>query len=343
MAIIPPPSRHQKFGAVLVGFGYWGPILARVINQSRNFYLCAIVDRDESKREIVKAQYPGVLWHSDVDQVNFEMVDIAFIATPAKSHFKLAEFFLNNNVNVWLEKPACTSFTEAQSLVSLASEKELLIVVDHPYVFHPAVKEIKNLIHSDKLGNIFYYESSRANLGIFQNDVDVLWDLVVHDISIISDLFPNLHPEVKSVYAHNPLAKFGSNSSMVSVQLLYPNGMMASIAANWLSPIKIRRTVIGGEKATVIFDDSEVIEKVKVYDQEFTKNQAFEITQEMQVGFRSGDIKVPRLSSRESLVIAVEHLAETLESGVKYPNELNRQLPVIQILEDIQRRMDKSA
>ena len=154
--------------------------------------------------------------------------------------------------------------------------------------------------------------------------------------------FPNLDPEVKSAHAHNPLVKFGSNASMVSAQLLYPNGMMASIAANWLSPIKIRRTVIGGEKATVIFDDSEVIEKVKVYEQEFTNNQAFEITQEMQVGFRSGDIYVPRLSSREALVIAMEQLAETLESGVKYPNELSWQLPVIRILEDIQRRIEKS-
>ena len=335
-----PPLR-KRHGVALVGFGYWGPILARVISQSQSFYLHAIIDQDVSKKEIIRTQYPNVLWYSDVNQIKFDQIDIAFVATPAKSHFELAKYLLNNNVNVWLEKPACTTLAEAKSLVALALEKQLLIVVDHPYVFHPAIKEIKDLIQSYKLGDIFYYESSRANLGIFQNDVDVLWDLVVHDISIISELFPNLEPEVKSAYTHNPLAKFGSNSSMVSVQLLYPNGMLASIAANWLSPIKIRRTVIGGEKATVIFDDSEVIEKVKVYDQEFTKNQPFEMTQEMQVGFRSGDINVPRLSSRESLVIAMEHLADTLQNGVEYPNELSRQLQVIQILENIQFRIGK--
>jgi predicted dehydrogenase len=339
--ILPPPKKHKKHTVALIGFGYWGPVLARVISQSRDFYLHTIVDRDISKEAVVSAQYPNVLWCNEVDEIKFDKIDFAFIATPAKSHFELAEFLLNNNLNVWIEKPACTSLAEAQSLVDLAFEKQLLIVVDHPYVFHPAVKEIKDLIQSYKLGDIFYYESSRANLGIFQYDVDVLWDLVVHDISIISELFPNLEPEVKSAFAHNPLAKFGSNASMVSVQLLYPNGMMASIAANWLSPIKIRRTVIGGEKATVIFDDSEVIEKVKVYDQEFTKNQPFEMTQDMQVGFRSGDINIPRLSSRETLVIAMEHLADTLQNGVDYPNELSRQLQVIQILENIQLRIGK--
>jgi predicted dehydrogenase len=328
----------KQSNAILVGFGYWGPVLARNISQSEHFNLYGILDSNENKRASARKLHPSARIFSNLDEISPEDIDVAFIATPSSTHFSISQFFLEKGIHVWVEKPACLSAIEAETLCKIAENTGAQIVVDHPYVVHPGTEKIKELLRDEVLGKVFYFESTRANLGIFQPDVSVLWDLVVHDLSILNTLFPDEKPKVISSTAFNPLSKNSYRESMISVQLQYSNNVFCNLSSNWLSPIKVRRITIGGQLGTVVFDDTESIEKIRIYNQEFKATQTLEETREMLISYISGDISSPRVSGKEPIAIGMDLFGKQIREGIASPNNLHSQLNVIRTLEEIQRK-----
>ena len=322
-----------KLRALLVGYGYWGPNLARNISTSMFWELGGVVELNDQKRDLVRKVYSRSEVFSAIENCNPNSFDAVFIATPAKTHSSIAEFFINQGLHVWVEKPATVSLLETENLIALAKKAKVKIVVDHPYLYSPAVNWMKDM--SKEIGRLLYFDSSRANLGIFSPDVSVLWDLAVHDLSILNYLVPDQKPESINCFSRNPI--LAGQDNIVDLSVDYSSGFSAHISCNWLSPVKIRRTILGGLESTIIFDDTESIEKIKMYTQEFRSKQKDEITRDMLISFTSGDIRSPRLSTVEPLQLAIADFANSIISDEEIRISLSSQLPVIEILEDATR------
>ena len=328
----------KKLRALLVGYGYWGPNLARNISTSMFWELGGVVELNDQRRELVRKVYNRTEVFTSIEDCNPGSFDAVFIATPAKTHSSIADFFINQGVHVWVEKPATVSLLETENLIAHALRKSVKIVVDHPYLYSPAVNWMKDM--TKDIGRLLYFDSSRANLGIFSPDVSVLWDLAVHDLSILNYLVPDQKPESVNCFSRNPIQ--AGQDNMVDLSINYSSGFSAHISCNWLSPIKIRRTILGGLGSTIIFDDTESIEKIKMYTQEFHSEQKDEITRDMLISFTSGDIRSPRLSTVEPLQLAISDFARSIIEDEEIRISLRSQLPVIEILETATRNTNKN-
>jgi len=319
------------YNSALIGYGYWGPNLARNLKNSDYFDLKVIVDENLLARNNAKKSYPDVSVVANLAELNLQEIDVAFIATPAATHSPIAEHFLNNKIDIWVEKPATLSLNETKMLISLAVKQGKRIFVDHPYAYSPEIEEMASQITSNKLGKPLYFESQRANLGIFQPDVSVLWDLVVHDLSILQYCVRDLIVEWVSCITANPL-KIGKDS-IVNLNAGFRNSLIANISCNWLSPIKVRRTFFIGSKQSIIFDETSSVEKLKVYNQEFSSEVDSKLSNELKVSYRTGEIVSPRIPPKEPLSSAIEDFGHCLENGVTGRNELVKQLEILKILE----------
>jgi predicted dehydrogenase len=317
--------------AALIGFGYWGPNLARNIKNSDYFELTVIIDENEAALVKAKKIYPEVNFKRHLNELNLDGIDVAFIATPAVTHSSIAEFFLTNQKNIWVEKPATLSLKETQNLIDLGAQHNKRIFVDHPYAYSPEIEEMASQIASNKFGKPLYFESQRSNLGIFQPDVSVLWDLAVHDLSIIQYCIPDLRAEWVSCTTSNPL-EIGKDST-ANLNIGFKNSLIANVSCNWLSPIKVRRTFFIGSKKSIIFDETSAVEKIKIYSQEFSSEIDAKLSNELKVSFRIGEIVSPRISPKEPLSAAIEDFGFCLKTGTVGRNELVKQLEIITILE----------
>jgi predicted dehydrogenase len=322
----------SQLKAVVIGYGYWGPNLARNIAESALFELVGVVDQSEKSREMAKVRFPSVQVFSSSQELDATVCDIVFIATPAITHFKIAEQMLEKLVHVWVEKPATIEFQQTLELIALAEKVGKRIFVDHPYVFSPAVVEMKSLISQGAIGKPLYFNSQRANLGIFQPDVSVLYDLAVHDLSIFNFCLPNEVDDWISCSLANPL--ISGTDSIANLNISYQSGLMLNVACNWLSPIKIRSTLIIGTDAALVFDDNASVEKLKIFSQKITspagKNLDFS---EMLISYRTGDVVSPQLSPIEPLRLAINDLGECLKTNKINRNELINQKNVMALLE----------
>lgn len=318
--------------ASVVGYGYWGPNLARNINNSPYFKLSSIVDQNSISTRKAKALFPQVEEYLDIDSLNLDNCDVAFVATPAKSHFDLCSKLLDKGIAVWVEKPATYLLSQSKLLAQKAKEKNQRIFVDHPYLYSPAVEKIREIISNGEIGRPLYCESQRANLGIFQPDVSVLFDLAVHDLSIFNFCLSEEKIWWISCSSSNPLSS--GTDSIINMTIGYRSGITANISCNWLSPIKIRRTTIVGTKAALVFDDTESIEKLKIYKQEIDTSQAKDVDKRhVLVSYRSGDVISPRLSPEEPLQLAINDFGDCLVTGKNGRNELSNQLSVMEQLD----------
>jgi predicted dehydrogenase len=293
----------------LFGMGYWGRNLFRVLSNNPRLNLVGVVDLQPKLREELAASHPQVAVHDDPWAViNDSSIDAVVIATPVATHYELARAALEAGKHVMVEKPMCASADEARDLVARAKARNRILMVDHTFLFHPAVLELGRLVHSGALGKISYFDSQRVNLGLFQPDVNVVWDLAPHDLSIINFLFGSEPLDVEaSGYRHiNP-----GSADIAYLTLRYPGDLIAHLNLSWMSPVKVRRIAIGGSKQMVVWDDLNRDEPVKIYDSGIEVRPQHE-RQQLLPSYRIGSVTSPRLAGTEPLVDVVEHFRKVI-------------------------------
>ncbi len=315
----------------VIGYGYWGPNLVRVFNQAKGSTVAAVADRLAENRARVAALYPRIEVFEDAASVlNHPGVDVVIVATPVSTHFDLASAAIKAGKHVLVEKPLCATYDEARRLVDLAKKFDRQIFTDHTFVYTGAVRKISDMSRAEELGRILYYDSTRINLGLFQNDVNVIWDLVVHDLAILETIMPH-QPTAISAIALDPT---GSElASVAYVTLFYPGKAVAHIHASWLAPVKIRQVVVGGDKSMVVYNDLDPDEKIRIYDKgvDFVRDSAQQ--RALKIEYRIGDMRAPRLQSREALSVMAEHANDCFAANKSALTSGEVGLRIVQLLE----------
>ncbi len=321
--------------AGLIGYGYWGPNLARCLADNEGCVLAAVHDLDQEACERAARRFPGIQVYGDArDLIGDPSIGAVVIATPVQTHYPLAMAALRAGKHVMVEKPLAASVAEASSLVAEAERRQQVLMVDHTFVYTPAVRKIRELVTSGQIGEIHYYDSLRVNLGLFQTDVNVVWDLAVHDLAILAYLLGEPPTSVAAQAArHLP----GRPESMAFVTLSYASGAVAHINVNWLAPVKVRQTLIGGSRQMIVYNDLEPSEKVKVYDKGVHLVAGRERRDELRVGYRMGDMWSPQLSGTEALKTSVAHFIECIETGATPITDGRVGLGIVELLESATR------
>jgi predicted dehydrogenase len=314
----------------VIGFGYWGPNLVRNFHAVEDAQVVMICDRDERALQRAHKLFPGMPTCSDsLDLLHSPGIDIVAIATPVSAHYHLAREALMNGKHVFVEKPFTANSRQAEELIALAEARNLLIMVDHTFLFTGAVCKIKELLDDDVIGDVMYYDSSRVNLGLFQSDVNVVWDLAPHDFSIINHLMPDAPVAISA----QGMDFFSDGSESVAYVTAHFSGKrIAHFNFNWFSPVKIRRTLIGGSRKMLVWNDLVPDEKVRVYD----KGVILDVndgTLASIVQYRTGDIYVPKLDGHEALLKECEYFIACIKSGQKPINDGVAGLKIVKMLE----------
>jgi len=316
-----------RFG--VIGYGYWGPNIVRNLRTLNTAKVVAICDKNPASLQRVKEAYPDVSVTSDSSELlSSPDIDVVAVITPVWSHFELAKAALLNGKHVFVEKPFTSTSAQAEELIELAEKKNLQIMVDHTFLFTGAVKKIHQLIDDSTLGKLYYYDSTRVNLGLFQHDVDVLWDLAPHDLAIV-DYLIGQPPEaiVATGSAH-----VNGLTDVAYLTAYFPDNVIAHINVNWLSPVKVRTTLIGGEKRMLVWNDLEADEKIKVYDRGVQMNSR-EGVYDLLVSYRSGDMWAPKIENVEALKAELAYFVACIENGQTPFNDGIAGLRVVRMLE----------
>lgn len=315
----------------IVGYGYWGPNLVRNFAETPGATVAAVADLDTSKLELVKRRYPAVYVTTDMRELlNDTSIDAIAIATPVNTHFELGMAALKAGKHLWLEKPMTETSSQACRLVEEAQRRKRVLIVDHTFVYTGAVRKMAEIIGSGELGRIYYYDSIRVNLGLFQRDVSVISDLAVHDFSILDHLLGE-HPVAVSASGTNHFP--GTPENLAYVTLFYDSGVIAHANVSWLAPVKVRQILIGGSKKMITYDDLEPSEKVKVYDKGVSFTDDPTQIQEMRVGYRTGDMWAPRLTVTEALRVEGEHFVDCIAHGKTPQTDGELGLRVVDLIE----------
>ncbi len=318
----------------VVGVGYWGPNIIRnfISNKKTNISTCC--DLNQQRLDNIKSIYPSLEITKDYkDIINNSKIDLVAVCTPVFSHYEIAKSALEAGKHVLIEKPMTTTSKQSEELVNIATQKNLQIFVDHTFVYTGAVRKIKEIVQNGELGDLYYFDSVRVNLGLFQHDVNVLWDLAPHDISIMHFLL-NQYPE--SVVATGADHTGSGLEDVAYLTVYYPNNLIAHIHTNWLSPVKIRETLIAGSKKMVVWDDNTPSEKVRIYDKGIDVIKTADQVYDMLIQYRTGDMFCPRIDGAEALGEEVNHIVECIEQNKVPIADGNAGLMVVKILEAAQ-------
>ncbi len=319
----------------VIGYGYWGPNIVRNFLAVSPNCVGAISDVDLKALARAQKNHPAIPLSSDCDDVlSSTDLDAVAIVTPVSSHYPLAKRALENGKHVFVEKPFTSSVKHAEELIELAAKKNLRIMVDHTFLFTGAVMKIKELLDQDVLGNLYYYDSTRVNLGLFQHDVNVVWDLAAHDFAIIQHL---IRAKPLTVVATGERHVNGVED-VAYITVHFEKNIIAHFNVNWLSPVKVRSTLIGGEKKMLVWNDLEADEKLKIYDKGITKVEA-EGVHEMLVNYRLGDVWVPRIDQTEALKREAQYFLECVDTGATPFNDGSAGLNVVKMLEATDKSM----
>jgi len=315
----------------VIGYGYWGPNLVRNLFEVEETQVTAVSDMRQDRLDIVKSRYPSVEVSTNYnDLLNNPKIDAIAIATPVHTHFELALQALQSGKHVLVEKPMASSSEEVMRLIDEAEKRKLTLMVDHTFVYTGAVRKIKAIADSGKLGDILYYDSTRVNLGLFQRDVDVIWDLAVHDLAIMDYILPSSPVAVAATGINHV---FRGTENLAYITMFFEENLIAHVNVNWLSPVKVRRTLVGGSKQMIVYDDMEPSEKVKVYDKGITVTDAPDSLYKALVGYRSGDMFAPQLDVSEALKVEIRHFAECIHTGAEPITGGQTGLRIVRILE----------
>ena len=319
-------------GVGVIGYGYWGPNLVRNFSDISEAQVIAVSDLNSDRLKLAKNCHPSINTTINHDElISDPAIDAVVIATPVSTHFDLAMQALRDGKHVLVEKPLARTMQEGMQLMEEARKRNLTLMVDHTYVYTGAVRKISNLLQNNELGEIYYYDSSRVNLGLFQYDVNVIYALAVHDLSIMDYLLDGIQPT--AVLATGKRHFSDRHENMAYITLFFDSGLIAHINVNWLSPVKIRQTLIGGSKKMVVFDDLEATEKVKIYDSGITINNDPEKIYETVVGYRMGDVWSPKIDHTEALRIEALHFVDCVENAKQPITNAEMGLRVVHVLE----------
>jgi predicted dehydrogenase len=315
----------------VIGYGYWGPNLVRNFAETPGARVAWVTDVRPERLAQVTARYPAIRVSTDYqDMLSDPVVDAVAIATPVSSHFELGMAALAAGKHTLLEKPIASSSEEATRLILEAKSRGLTLMVDHTFVYTPAVQKMRELTEDGQLGDIYYYDSVRINLGLFQHDVNVLWDLAVHDLSIMDFVLDRRPVAVSATgLAHVP----GEPENIAYMTMFFEGDLIAHVHVNWLAPVKVRRTLLGGSRRMVMFDDLEASEKIKVYDRGISVNSSQEKKYQMLIGYRAGDMWAPQLAIREALQAETAHFVDCIANGRKPITDGAVGLRVVRLLE----------
>jgi predicted dehydrogenase len=312
----------------VIGYGYWGPIVARNFATAEGTRLTAVSDKNPVALERACRAHPGILATADpMEVIRSPRVDAVAVITPVWTHYEFAKAALENGKHVFVEKPFTATSSQAQELIDLALARNLQIMVDHTFLFTGAVRKIRQLIDEGVLGKLFYYDSVRVNLGLFQHDVNVIWDLAPHDLAIMDYL---IAARAEAVSATGQCHLNGLED--LAYLTVYIPGMLAHINVNWLSPVKVRTTLIGGEKKMALWNDLEPDEKVRIYDKgvEITSGQG---VYDLLVSYRSGDMWAPKVESTEALKTEAGYFRDCVQNNRTPINDGLAGLRVVRMLE----------
>ncbi len=330
---ISPNGAHHPdpVGVAVIGFGYWGPNLVRNFAEVPGARVVSVSDLASARLAPIAARYPSVRTTTDHRELLRDpAVQAIAIATPVSTHYELARQALEDGKHVLVEKPMATSCDEAQRLIEIAERRGLVLMVDHTFVYTGSVQKIKDLVDAGELGRLYYWDSTRVNLGLFQHDVSVLVDLAVHDLSIMDHVLETRPVAVSATgIAHVP----GRPVNTAYLTCFFADDLLAHFHVNWLAPVKVRRTLIGGDRRMIVYDDIEPSEKVKVYDKGITLAAEERGRYEMLVGYRAGDMWAPRLGLTEALRVEAQHFVDCVREGRRPITDGHAGHRVVRILE----------
>src|SRR5215469_235296 len=314
----------------VIGYGYWGPNIVRNLHGLDSTRVELIVDQSPSALARARKTYPNVATASDAAEVLCSpKVDAVAIVTPVWTHYELAKRALENGKHVFIEKPFTSNSSQAEELIELAARKKLTVMVDHTFLFTGAVRKIRELAHSGALGDLYYYDSLRVNLGLFQHDVSVIWDLAPHDLSIMDHVI-RAKPEAVVATGEKHL---NGVEDVAFITIYFPKRIIAHVNVNWLSPVKVRTTLIGGEKKMLVWNDLEVDEKLRIYDKGVSMSTNPSNLHQLLVSYRSGDMWAPQVEQVEALRSETAYFLKCIEENSKPLNDGEAGLRVVRILE----------
>jgi predicted dehydrogenase len=324
----------------VIGYGYWGPNLVRNFYETPGARVGCVSDLRPERLQLVQSRYPTIrVTTSHRELIEDPAIDAVAIATPVSTHFDLAMSALRAGKHVFVEKPLAATGEQVQKLIDAAEKVDRVLMVDHTFVYTGAVRKIRQLVDAGTLGDIYYYDSTRVNLGMFQHDIDVIWDLAVHDLSIMDHVIPERAVAVSATGLNHVQ---GGKENIAFLTLFFGGPMIAHIHVNWLAPVKIRRTLIGASRQMVVYDDLEQSEKIKIYDKGITldrQRDPAEKIYDVLVGYRTGDMLSPRLDIKEALSVEAAHFVECVQQRKQPISDGQAGLRVVQILEAASRSM----
>jgi len=315
----------------VIGYGYWGPNLVRNFMEAPGSTVVTVCDLRVERLGTLKARYPTIKTiNNSCELLADPEIDAVVIATPVSSHFELGMAALKADKHVLIEKPLAANSEQALQLIREAESRNRILMVDHTFVCTAAVRKIRELITQNALGEIYYYDAVRINLGLFQHDVNVIWDLAIHDLSIMDYVLPTKATAVSATgISHIP----GQPENVAYITLFFANPQIAHVHVNWLTPVKVRHTLIGGSEKMILYDDLEPSEKVKIYDKGVTLSQSPEAVYEMLVSYRSGDMWAPRLDATEALQTEAQHFIDCIENNKQPETDGQAGLRLVKIVE----------
>lgn len=323
----------------VVGCGYWGPNIIRNFSALRDCELRVICDSNAGRLEPFGRRYPSARTEGDfAAMIADPELDAVAICTPVHTHYPLAKAALEAGKHVLMEKPLTHSSESAQTLVDLAKDRGLTIMVDHTFIYSGAVQKIKSIIDSGEIGDILYFDSVRINLGLFQHDINVVWDLAPHDLSIMDYLLGRAPVWVSAIGSKH----FGKLENLAYLSMKFDDSLIAHFHVNWLAPVKLRSTVIGGSKRMIVYDDLAPSEKIKVYDKGVTVNGDKTERDKVLIDYRTGDMFAPKIDKTEPLEAVCRHFVECIQNGTTPLTDGEAGLRVVRILEAAQRSIERN-
>ena len=321
----------------VIGAGYWGPNLIRNFMACPDTKLVAVCEKDPARLKQVLAPYPAVDTLTDVTELLKRTdIDAVAIATPVRTHAPFAIAALEAGKHVLVEKPLADSVSDAERMVALADKRGLTLMVDHTFVYSPPVRKIRELMDAGELGELCYIDSVRINLGMFQHDVNVVWDLAPHDLSIVDFLLGRLPRSLSAFGACHTKGKTDIED-VAYLNLDFGDGLLASFHVNWLSPVKIRHFILGGAKKSIVYNDLDLSDKIRVYDRGITTSEDPEARRGILIGYRTGDVWSPHIDQGEPLQAMVRHFAECIRDKKRPISDGESGLRVVKILEAAER------
>ena len=323
----------------VIGYGYWGPNIVRNLVSQKEVNVQVVCDRNAKALQKVKDSYPQILLTQDYkDIMKSSRIDAVAIVTPVDQHYLLAKMALESGKHIFVEKPFTTSSKQAEELIKLAKKNKCQIMVDHTFIFTGAVKKIKEIMDKNTLGELNYYDSTRASLGLFQHDVNVIWDLATHDFAILDYVMKSKPLALMT----QGVAHTRGHENIAYITLYYPNNLIVHINVNWLSPVKIRTTLICGNKKMLVWDDLQTDEKIKIYDKGIKVNRK-ETMDRLKVEYRLGDMSSPHIEVGEALQKEMDYFIRCLKTGETPVNDGHAGLRVVQMLEKADQSLKKNS